>query len=163
MQPQQMKKNKFWREKLDDDKGLQNVSEVIGKMSQRWGAGKMVVLTPREVAALMRRVPTNRLAKINELGAALSKKHKTGFASPIRRGIFAWIAAHAAVETAADGAKQITPFWPTLKNGGEANPKYASGADKLAKHLCAGDHKLVTKRKRLPVADFEKKLFEKAH
>jgi hypothetical protein len=33
MQPQQMKKNKFWREKLDDDKGLQNVSEVIGKMS----------------------------------------------------------------------------------------------------------------------------------
>ena len=145
---------KSWREKLADDKGLPKVGKVTGKMSQRWGTGTMVIPAPREVDALMRQVPKGRLVTINELRAALAKKHKAGFACPITTGIFAWIADHAAAEASAEGAKRITPYWRTLKNG---------GVDVLAKRLRAEGHKLVTKGKRTVVADFEKKLFAKLY
>ncbi|HEX5220420.1 MAG TPA: hypothetical protein VFZ59_12690 [Verrucomicrobiae bacterium] len=150
---------KSWREKLADDKGLPKVAEVCGKMTKRWGTGTMVIPAPREVDALMRQVPKGRLVTINELRAALAKKHRANFACPITTGIFSWIAAHAAAEAEAEGAKRITPYWRTLKTGGEVNPKYPGGVDALTKRLRAEGHKLVSKGKRTLVADFEKKLF----
>lgn len=156
-----MKPKKSWREKLADDKGLPKIGKVTGKMSQRWGTGTMVIPAPREVDALMRQVPKGRLVTINELRAALAKKHKAGFACPITTGIFAWIAAQAAAEAEADGARRVTPYWRTLKNGGEVNSKYPGGVIALAKRLRVEGHKLVTKGKRVLVADYEKNLFAK--
>jgi alkylated DNA nucleotide flippase Atl1 len=158
-----MKKKKSWREKLADDKGLPKVIKVTGKMSQRWGTGTMVIPAPHEVEALMRQVPKGRVVTINELRTALAKKHKVGFACPITTGIFAWIASNAAAEAAAEGAKRITPYWRTLKNGGEVNLKYPGGVSDLAKRLRGEGHKIVSKGKRTLVADFEKKLFGKLH
>jgi len=154
-----MKKKKSWREKLADDKGLPKVDEVSGKMTKRWGTGKMVIPAPREVDALMRQVPKGRLVTINELRAALARKHKADFACPITTGIFSWIAAHAAAEAEAEGKKRVTPYWRTLKTGGEVNPKYPGGIDALAKRLRAEGHRLLNKGKRTLVVDFEKKLF----
>ena len=154
-----MKKKKSWREKLADDKDLPKVGEVTGKMTERWGTGTMVIPAPREVDALMRQVPKGRLVTINELRIALARKHKAGFACPITTGIFSWIAAHAAAEAEAEGTKRITPYWRTLKTGGEVNPKYPGGVAALTKRLRAEGHKLVSKGKRTMVADFEKKLF----
>ena len=155
------KPKKSWREKLADDKGLPKVGEVTGKMSQRWGTGPMVIPAPCEVDALMRQVPKGRLVTINELRAALAKKHKVGFACPITTGIFSWIVAHAAAEAETEGAKRITPYWRTLKTGGEVNPKYPGGSAALAKRLRAEGHKIISKGKRVLVADYEKKLFGK--
>jgi hypothetical protein len=158
-----MKKKKSWREKLADDKGLPKIGAVTGKMSQRWGTGAMVIPAPREVDALMRQVPKGRLVTINELRAALARKHQVGFACPITTGIFSWLAAHAAAEAEAEGAKRVTPYWRTLKTGGEVNPKYPGGAGVLAKRLRAEGHRIVSKGKRVLVADYEKKLFGKLH
>jgi len=156
-----MKKKKSWREKLADDKGLPKVGKVTGKMSQRWGTGPMVIPAPREVDALMRQVPKGRLVTINELRAALAKQHGVDFACPLTTGIFSWIAAHAAAEAEAEGAKRVTPYWRTLKTGGQVNPKYPGGATALTKRLRAEGHKVVSKGKRVLVADYEKKLFGK--
>jgi hypothetical protein len=112
------KMNKSWREKLADDKGLPKTGESAGKLSQRWGAGTFVIPAPREVDALMQQVPRGRVVTINELRAALAKKHRTDFACPITTGIFSWIAARAAAEAEAEGARRITPYWRTLKTGG---------------------------------------------
>jgi hypothetical protein len=158
-----MKPKKSWREKLADDKGLPKVGKVTGKMSQRWGTGTMVIPAPREVDALMKQVPTGRVVTINELRAALARKHKADFTCPITTGIFSWIAAHAAAEAEAEGAKRTTPFWRTLKAGGEVNPKYPGGVAALAKLLCAEGQKLVKKGKRTLLVDFEMKLFGKLH
>jgi hypothetical protein len=98
---------------------------------------------------------------INELRAALAAKHKVNFACPLTTGIFSWIAAHAAAEAEAAGAKRITPFWRTLKTGGEINPKYPGGAEAVASRLRTEGHKIVAKGKRTFVADHEKKLFTK--
>jgi hypothetical protein len=152
---------KSWREKLADDKDLPKVSRVEGEMARRWGTGTMVIPAPREVDALMRQVPKGRLVTINELRAALAKKHQAGFACPITTGIFSWIAAHAAAEAEAEGAKRITPYWRTLKTGGEVNPKYPGGVAALARRLRAEGHKLVSKGRRVVVLDYDKKLFGK--
>ena len=154
-----MKKKKSWREKLADDKDLPKVGPVTGNMTKRWGTGTMVIPAPREVDALMRQVPKGRLVTINELRAALANKHKAGFACPITTGIFSWIAAHAAAEAEAEGAKRITPYWRTLKTGGEVNPKYPGGAAALSKRLRSEGHKVISKGKRMLVVDYEKKLF----
>jgi len=156
-----MKAKMSWREKLADDKGLPRVSKVTGKMSQRWGAGKMVIPAPREVDALMRQVPKGRLVSMNGLRAALAKKYGVDFACPITTGIFSWIAAHAAAEAEAEGAKRITPYWRTLKTGGEVNPKYPGGVAAVAKRLQAEGHILVSKGNRTLVADYERRLFTK--
>jgi hypothetical protein len=156
-----MKPKKSWREKLADDKGLPKVSQVTGKLTRRWGPGTFVIPAPREVDALMQQVPKGRLVTINELRAALAKKHRTDFACPITTGIFSWIAAHAAAEAEAEGAKRTTPYWRTLKTGGELNPKYPGGIAVIAKRLQAEGHRLVAKGKRTLVAEYEKKLFSK--
>ena len=158
---QNMKTKKSWREKLADDKDLPRVCEVTGNMSQRWGTGKFVIPAPREVDALMKQVPRGRVVTINDLRGALAKKHKTDFACPITTGIFSWIAANAAAEAAANGAKRITPYWRTLKVGGELNPKYPGGVEGIAKRLRAEGHKIVQKGKRFLVADFEGHLVKK--
>lgn len=156
-----MKPKKSWREKLADDKGLPKICEPGGKFGKRFGDGTFVIPAPREVDALMKKVPRGKLVTINELRAALAKKHRTDFACPITTGIFSWIAAHAAAEAEAAGKKRVTPFWRTLKSGGEINPKYPGGAEALAKRLRGEGHKIVSKGKRTLVADFEKKLFGK--
>ena len=154
-----IKAKKSWREKLADSKGLPKVAEVCGKMSRRWGTGKMLIPAPVEVDAVMKQVPKGRVATVNELRAALAAKHKADFACPLTTGIFAWIAAHAAAEAEADGAKRVTPYWRTLKNGGELNPKYPGGVEAVAKRLRGEGHQIVKKGKRFLVADYEKALF----
>ncbi len=153
-----MKPKKSWREKLADDKGLPQVQRVEGKLSQRWGAGLMVIPAPREVDALMKQVPSGKVTTINELRAALAKRHKADFACPITTGIFSWIAAHAAAEDAAAGRKRITPYWRTLKLDGELNPKYPGGIPALKQLLRAEGHKVVRRGKRFFVTDFDRAL-----
>ncbi len=150
---------KTWREKLADDKGLPKVCEVRAGRGIRSGEGRMVIAAPREVDAMMKQVPRGRVVTINELRAALAKKHQADFACPITTGIFSWIAAHAAAEDEGEGKKRVTPFWRTLKMGGEVNSKYPGGVESITKRLRAEGHKIISKGKRTLVADFEKKLF----
>lgn len=152
------KARKSWREKLADNKGLPKVAKIEGKLSTRWGAGTMVVPAPNEVDELMRRVPKGKLATINELRGALAKKHGVNIACPITTGIFSWIAAHAADEAAAEGVRRITPYWRTLKTGGELNAKYPGGIPELRKRLIAEGHSVMQRGKRWFVEDFERSL-----
>jgi hypothetical protein len=153
-----MARHKTWREKLADDKGLPKVGKVTGKMTKRWGTGVMVIPAPREVDELMRKVPRGKLVTINELRAALAGKHSADFACPITTGIFAWIAAHAAEEAAAEGGKKITPYWRTLKAGGELNAKYPGGIAAIKRRLRAEGHRVIANGKKWVVANYEQRL-----
>jgi hypothetical protein len=151
-------KKKSWREKLADSKDLPKKGKIEGKMTTRWGTGTMVIPAPIEVDEIMRQVPKGKLTTINEVRAALARKHKVDVGCPITTGIFAWIAAHAAEEAAAEGVKRITPYWRTLKSGGELNPKYPGGVPGLKKLLAAEGHKVVQRRKRFFVENFEERV-----
>jgi len=156
-----MKKRKTWGEKLADNKDLPKVGPVTGKMTKRWGTGTMVIPAPVEVDALMKQVPKGRVVTINELRATLAARHKADFACPITTGIFSWIAAHAAAEAETAGAKGVTPYWRTLKTGGELNPKYPGGVKEIVRRLRAEGHVIVQKGQRYLVAEHEKHLFRR--
>ena len=146
------KPKKSWREKLADDKGFPQVAEIDATKSKRWDAGTFVIPAPREVDALMRKVRRGRLTTIDAIRRALAKKHGTTIACPITTGIFTWIAAHAANEDETAGRMRITPYWRTLKTGGELNPKYPGGIKNLRASLTAEGHRIIKKGTRYFVA-----------
>jgi len=156
-----VKAKKSWREKLADSKGLPRVGPVTGRMTRRWGEGTMVIPAPQEVDKLMKQVPKGKLITVNELRTALAARHRVTFACPMTTGIFAWIAAHAANEAEAAGAKRITPYWRTLKTKGELNPKYPGGIENMARRLKAEGHKIAHKGKRSFVSEYEHALFKR--
>ncbi len=75
-------------------------------------------------------------------------------------GIFAWIAAGAAEEAVAEGKRNITPYWRTLKTGGVINEKYPGGVKAQKKLLEKDGHKAVQRGKKYVVVDFEKCLLK---
>jgi hypothetical protein len=154
------KTKKTWQEKLADSKGLPKVVSITGRMSTKWGTGTVVVPAPLEVDALMRQVRKGKVVTVNRLRAALAKKHRATIACPITTGIFAWIAAHAAVEAQAQGKKQVTPWWRTLKADGELNPKFPGGVEAQAALLRAEGHQLLAGKGKKPprVADLEHRM-----
>lgn len=156
------KLKKSFREKLADDKDLPRVVEITANMSQRWGTGTVVIPAPREVDEIMRSVPRGKLITINQIRERLAKRHGATIGCPITTGIFASIAARAAEEAAAEGKKDITPYWRTLKVGGVLNEKYPGGVDAQAARLREEGHTIEPDKAGKPkrVRDFEKALVE---
>jgi hypothetical protein len=146
------KARKSWQEKLAGDKGFPKVFKIDATKSKRWGTGTFVIPAPREVDALMRRVPKGKLTTIDELRRVLARRHGATIGCPITTGIFAWIAAHAATEAAAAGQKRTTPYWRTLKCGCELIRSIRAG------NLLGEGHKIMGKGQRLFVVDFPRRL-----
>ena len=152
------KPKRSWREKLADSKELPKTGKIEGKLSKRWGEGTMVIPAPLEVDAAMKQVRRGKLATIESIRKGLAQKHGTTIACPITTGVFAWIAAHAADEAEQEGKKRITPYWRTLKTGGELNPKYPGGISNQKARLEAEGHEVRMKGKRYFVLEYERKL-----
>jgi hypothetical protein len=142
------KKKLTWGEKLRDSKGHPTIIDTSGQKSQRWGSGTMVIPAPMEVDEIMRTVRKGELITIDEIRQQLAAKHRTNTACPITTGIFAWIAAHAADEAEQQGKKPVTPYWRTLKKGGELNAKYPGGIENIQVRLEAEGHTVVQRRQR---------------
>lgn len=159
------KHQKSWKEKLLNTKSgkdtLPKIEEMTDRQRRIWGAGNTILIpAPIEVDELMRKVPKGKLTTINSIRDRLAYKHKADMTCPIVTGISAWISSFAAEEERDAGKKRITPYWRTLKSGGELNPKYPGGISNQAKLLKQEGHKLLTRGKRSYVENFEKKMFK---
>ena len=151
-------KNKSWREKLEDSKGLPKVEQITEKMSKKWGEGTVVIPAPIEVNDIMKTVPEGKLITIDQIRKKLADKHGASIGCPLTTGIFAWISAYAANEAALEGKMDITPYWRTLKTGGVVNEKYPGGINYQKQLLEREGHKIVQKGKKYTVQDYEKKI-----
>ncbi len=138
-----VKKQKSWQEKLADSKDLPKT---------------LVIPAPKEVDEIMQKIPKGKLITINEIRTRLAKKHGTTTACPMTTGIFAWIAAHAAEEAKREGKKDFTPYWRTLKTGGELNGKYPGGINNLKALLESEGYKVVKNKGKYIVEDYQKSL-----
>jgi hypothetical protein len=58
----------------------------------------VVIPAPIEVDEITKKVPWGKIIKINDIRAALAKKHKATIGCSMTTGIFAWFAAQAAEE-----------------------------------------------------------------
>ena len=154
-----MAKKKSWVEKLHDSKDLPKIEPIPEKWRKRLGEGLFVIPAPLEVDEIMRQVPQGRVITVSEIRQVLAKKHGVKTACPLTTGIFVWIAANAAEEMRQQGQQDITPYWRTLKSGGELNPKYPGGVENHKKLLEAEGHKIIQRGRRYFVDGYEEKLW----
>jgi len=153
-------RNKTFREKLTESKGMPRVVPLSAGMQRKWGPGTAVIPSPMEVDELMRRARKGKLITINQIREVLAERHDATMSCPIVTGIHARIAAGAAGEALAEGKKRVTPFWRTLKSGGELNEKYPGGLEGQQARLEAEGHSVIPRGKKLVVADFERYLVD---
>jgi alkylated DNA nucleotide flippase Atl1 len=159
------KQKMSWREKLETQGKRNNLPRVVKideGMSQRWGTGTVVIPDPMEVNEIMRSVPRGKLITINQIRERLAKKHGATIGCPITTGILASISARAAEEDAAEGKKDVTPYWRTLKVGGVLSDKFPGGVEAQAAKLKAEGHTIEMDKKGKPkrVKDYEGSLVE---
>jgi hypothetical protein len=139
-------------------------AKIVHPLPERvshWGppGASMLISTPQEIDAVVRRIKKGTLATINTLRDALAKQHKTTITCPVTTGIFMNIVAKAAAEMEEMGARRVTPWWRVLKSDGTLNDKYPGGVAEQKKRLQAEGFSIVKKGKtKLAVSDFEKRL-----
>lgn len=150
------KGHKSWQDKLADTKDLPKSVEIADKMSKRWGTGTCVIPALKEADEIMKGVRKGKLTTINQIRTILAQRHGATIACPITTGIFARIAAGAAVE----GKRDTTPYWRTLRTGGVINEKYPGGVEAQKKLLEKEGHSVIQKGKKHVVVDFERGLIE---
>ncbi|HCC35618.1 MAG TPA: methylated DNA-protein cysteine methyltransferase [Ruminococcaceae bacterium] len=126
------------------------------KAIARYGGSRMLLAPPLAYDALMKTVPYGRLITTDRLRERLAKDHGADFTCPLTCGIFVNVAAQASAERA--GADE-TPWWRTLKKGGELNEKYPDGIAGQKLLLEMEGHTVIQKGKRYFVKDYEQKLF----
>lgn len=153
-------KTKTWNEKLHTAGDLPKVVKLNNKQAAKFRANTLAIPAPIEINDLMSKVPKGKLNTINLMREKIAKRHKADAGCPITTGIFAWISSYAAEESRDLGKKRVTPWWRTLKNGGELNPKYPGGIKQQQKALETEGHTIIQKGKRFFVKDFEKKLIK---
>ncbi|MDQ0082092.1 alkylated DNA nucleotide flippase Atl1 [Variovorax boronicumulans] len=151
-----MSPKKSWRDRLASYPHLPNVKEIPAAMCSRRGEGTIATPSPREVEAAMRSIPEGRLATVMGIGEDIALRHQATIGCTVTTAIFAHMVAHAAEE--AERTEERTPYWRTLKIGGELNAKYPGGIEAQMSKLEAEGHTVVQRGKRYFVEDFAKKL-----
>ena len=155
-----MAKKKSWREKLQDSKDLPKVVLLKENAQKHWKGNTMAVPSPMEVNQIMANIPKGKLMTIEMIRQRVAQKHKADIGCPLTCGIFSWIAAYAAMEEESEGKTEITPYWRTLKTGGELNAKYPGGIKEQKKRLESEGHRVIQKGKKYKVENYEKYLLK---
>lgn len=145
---------------LRRDNGMPKIQIVTDQATiQKYGGERMYFAPPIAYDALMRAVPRGKVITLGEICAHLARQNGADFTDPITAGIFVSIAAWASAQRAGDE----TPYWRTLKAGGELNPKYPGGVQAQRERLEAEGHTVLRKgRKHLRyyVKDYQEVLFD---
>ena len=148
-----MARRKTWREKLTEDHPSHNrIVPIPPKMQQRYGAGTMLIPSPRSVEAQVRKTRKGELLLVTELRERLAKDAGADVACPLTTGIFLRLVAEAAEEDRAAGKRRIAPYWRVLQAGGKLNPKFPGGVAAQAEKLVAEGHTLIPGKGKQPPA-----------
>lgn len=143
--------------------GMPKVQLVTDEATiQKYGGERMYFAPPSAYDAAMKTVPRGRLTTVGALREAFAKAAGADFTDPITAGIFCSIVAWASFQRMERGEGDETPWWRTLKAGGQLNPKYPGGVQAQKAKLEAEGHTVVAKgRKNLKyyVAGYEAVLF----
>ena len=143
---------------LRDSKDMPKFQTLTDQKSiEKYGGDRMYFAPPIEYDRVMRTIPYGRLTTVGEIREYFARQSGADFTEPITAGIFVSIAAWASFQRTEDE----TPYWRTLKAGGELNPKYPGGVEAQKEKLEAEGHTVIKKGRtniRYYVKDFEKSL-----
>lgn len=145
---------------LQDSRDMPKIQIVTDPQTiAKYGGTRMFFAPPAAYDALMKAVPCGKVVTVGAIRAYLAKRSHADFTDPITAGIFVSIAAWASEQR----REAPTPYWRTLKAGGELNPKYPGGIEAQREKLEAEGHTILQKGRkniRCFVADYEQALFE---
>lgn len=145
---------------LMDGKDMPRIQIVTDpKTIEKYGGNRMYFAPPLDYDRAMRRVPRGKLTTVGRLREIFAREAGADFTDPITAGIFVSIAAWASEQRGADP----TPWWRTLKAGGELNPKYPGSVENQRARLEQEGHRIVVrgrKNLRYYVENYEKALFD---
>jgi alkylated DNA nucleotide flippase Atl1 len=147
-------------QKLHVDKQTHVVFTIPQGLAGAKTAHSMVISTPQEVDSLMRRVPEGKVTTIDEVRAHLAHAYAADIACPLSTGIFINIVAAAAEELRAQGNRDVTPYWRTLKAGGKLNEKYPGGVEAQRAMLEIEGLAVVCNKGGYVVQDYEQFLYQ---
>ena len=120
-----------WRDKLDRPA---KIVAIRPKLQKRFGKGTMLIPSPLDVEAVIRKVPRGKVITSSQLGAKLAHAAGTNCTCPMTTGIFVRIIAEAAAES------RITPYWRVVRDDGSFNEKFPGGPSIQAGRLKAEGH-----------------------
>lgn len=145
---------------LNDCKDMPKFVKITdGQSIKKYGGDYMYFAPPIYYDEMMKKVPFGKLTTVGEIRKYFAKKNHADFTDPITAGIFTSIVAWASYQRKSDE----TPYWRTLKNNGELNPKYPEGIELQKQKLEEEGHIIIQKGRkniRYYVKDYEKKLIE---
>ena len=141
---------------LHKDAGMPKMQIITDEASiQKYGGNRMYFAPPLAYDRIMKTIPYGKVVTVGEIRAYLARTNGADFTDPITAGIFGTIAAWASFQRTGDE----TPYWRTLKAGGELNPKYPGGIEAQKEKLEAEGHTIIQKGRkniRFYVKDYEK-------
>lgn len=122
--------------------------------------GAMVVSSPSEVNAMVRRLKAGELVTLDELRAAIARRHTVAVACPVSTAIFLNMCARACEERREMGVPEteLTPWWRVLKKGGFLNPRFPGGTEYQQQLLTAEGIRVSPLRKQPAVFDYIERL-----
>lgn len=127
---------------LHDSKDMPKFQIITDlKSIEKYGGSRMYFAPPLDYDAVMRRIPYGKLTTVGEIRDHFARQSGADFTEPITAGIFVSIAAWASFQRETDE----TPYWRTLKAGGELNPKYPGGVEAQKEKLEAEGHTVLRK------------------
>ncbi len=123
-------KPKTWQEKFQSDRKPEVKLLSFDFAGLKRGT-TMLVSSPAEIDKFIRKIPTGKSVSIEELRAALAKKHKADSACPASTPIFLRVVSEAAFEAIKAGKSfdEVTPFWRVVHPESKLAQKLESGAD----------------------------------
>lgn len=144
---------------LHDGKDMPKIQIITDEASiKKYGGNRMYFAPPMDYDRVMRRVPLGKVITVGEIREYFAEQNGADFTEPITAGIFVSIAAWASHQRSEDK----TPYWRTLRAGGELNPKYPGGVEEQKEMLEAEGHTVIQKGRtniKYYVKDYEKTLF----
>lgn len=144
---------------LRDGKDMPKIQIITDEASiKKYGGNRMYFAPPMDYDRVMRRVPLGKVITVGEIREYFAAQNGADFTEPITAGIFVSIAAWASHQRSEDK----TPYWRTLRAGGELNPKYPGGVEEQKEMLEAEGHTVIQKGRtniKYYVKDYEKTLF----
>lgn len=145
---------------LADSRDMPKIQIVTDERTiQKYGGNRMYFAPPAAYDEVMKKVPFGKVVTAGDIREYFARANDADFTEPITAGIFVSIAAWASHQRDTDK----TPYWRTLKAGGELNPKYPGGISSQKQMLEAEGHRIIQKGRkniRYYVAEYEKSVFE---
>ena len=154
------KEKKDFNAMLNDSKDMPKIQIITDEKSiLKYGGDRMYFAPPMDYDRVMRLVPFGKLLTVGAIREYFARQSGADFTEPITAGIFVSIAAWASFQR----TDRRTPYWRTLKAGGELNAKFPGGIEAQKELLEKEGHTVIQKGRtniRYYVRDYEKALFE---